>query len=127
MLWHDGLRYRLHRKDLPGKPDIVLPRWRAAVLVHGCFWHWHQGCRLFKLPSTRVEFWQEKLAGNRRRDDRTIRELELTVWRVAVVWECAIRDNPDALRTQLLDWIRHGSPSAQFCGRDGAVIQAPLS
>ena len=83
-----GLRYRLHRKDLPGRPDMVFPRYRAAILVHGCFWHGHD-CPLFKLPATRREFWAAKIEGNQARDARDIAGLAAAGWRVLVVWECA--------------------------------------
>jgi DNA mismatch endonuclease (patch repair protein) len=83
-----GLRFRLHRKDLPGKPDIVLPRYQAAVLVHGCFWHRHTGCRYATTPSTNTAFWQNKLDGNAERDARQLRELRRLGWRTFVVWEC---------------------------------------
>ena len=87
-LYRAGYRFRLHRKDLPGRPDIVLPRLRAAIFVHGCFWHRHPGCRAASSPSTRAVFWQEKFARNVERDRRTIEALEADGWRVHVVWEC---------------------------------------
>jgi DNA mismatch endonuclease (patch repair protein) len=85
-----GLRFRLHRKDLPGQPDMVFPRYRAAVLVHGCFWHGHD-CPLFKLPATRREFWQAKIEGNRTRDLRDHARLAAGGWRVLTIWECALK------------------------------------
>lgn len=85
-----GLRYRLHDGKLPGRPDLVFARYRAAVFVHGCFWHMH-GCALSKLPATRQEFWRTKLAGNATRDSKAIQALEAARWRVLVVWECALR------------------------------------
>lgn len=88
-----GFRFRLHRHDIPGRPDLILPRWRAAVLVHGCFWHGHSGCRYFRLPRTRPEFWSEKFAANVARDARTENALMALCWRVFVVWECAMRDH----------------------------------
>ena len=81
-----GYRFRLHRKDLPGTPDIVLPGRRLAIFVNGCFWHGHQDCRLAKVPSTRTEFWAEKLRRNRERDQQAIDELRAKNWRVLVVW-----------------------------------------
>jgi DNA mismatch endonuclease (patch repair protein) len=83
-----GLRFRLHRKDLPGSPDVVLPRWRLCIFVHGCFWHRHAGCRRATTPTTNVAFWQEKFARNVRRDRRVRRRLRALGWRTAVVWEC---------------------------------------
>lgn len=85
-----GLRYRLHVRDLPGRPDMAFPARRAVVLVHGCFWHGH-GCPLFHLPATRPEFWAAKIAGNRARDARAVAELRAADWRVLTVWECALR------------------------------------
>ena len=83
-----GLRYRLHLRGLPGVPDIVFPKYRCVVFVHGCFWHQHAGCVKAKLPSTNREFWGEKLAGNARRDQRARRTLRADGWRVLTVWEC---------------------------------------
>ena len=85
-----GLRFRLHRKDLPGKPDLVFPKRRAVILVHGCFWHGH-GCPMFKLPATRAEFWRSKIAGNQERDRNAIAALRAGGWRILVVWECSLR------------------------------------
>lgn len=89
-----GLRYRLHAKDLPGKPDIVLPSRRVAVFVHGCFWHRHPdpNCKLARLPKSRLDFWIPKLEGNRARDERKKAELEALGWTVVEVWECGTDD-----------------------------------
>lgn len=108
LLWRQGLRYRLHGVRLPGKPDLVFPRWRAAVFVHGCFWHRHTGCPLFRLPKTRTEFWDEKLRLNMQRDSRAVHALMEGGWKVAVVWECAIRSAPETAGRELAEWIRHG-------------------
>jgi DNA mismatch endonuclease, patch repair protein len=85
-----GLRYRLHDRKLPGRPDLVFARYRTVVFVHGCFWHAH-GCRLSKLPAIRPEFWQNKLANNSTRDKAAISALHAEGWRVLVIWECALR------------------------------------
>lgn len=85
-----GLRFRLHRKDLPGRPDLVFPRHSAVIQVHGCFWHGHE-CPIFKWPATRAEFWKKKITGNRRRDRTVLEALHESGWRVLVVWECALR------------------------------------
>lgn len=85
-----GFRFRLHAAGLPGRPDIVFPRYKAAILVHGCFWHGHD-CPLFKLPSTRAEFWSAKISGNRDRDREAIAKLRAAGWRVLVVWECSLK------------------------------------
>lgn len=85
-----GLRYRLHSKGMPGKPDMVFPKYRAVVLVHGCFWHGH-GCSLFKRPKTRATFWRDKIDGNMERDRRALAALNSGGCRVLVVWECALK------------------------------------
>ena len=93
-----GLRFRLHRKDLPGRPDIVLPKHRTVVFVHGCFWHRHEDCRYTTNPKTRHEFWQSKFAANVERDGRNRTELQQLGWRVIVVWECELRQHSDLLK-----------------------------
>lgn len=100
-----GYRFRLHRRDLPGKPDIVLPRHRLAIFVHGCFWHQHPGCRLASKPKTRQEYWEPKLAGNVSRDRIAQDAVTSLGWRVAVVWECDTRD-PQALLNRILSVFR---------------------
>lgn len=104
-----GLRYRLNVRDLPGKPDIVLPRYRAVVFVHGCFWHRHE-CDLFRWPQSRTEFWREKLDANAARDEKAADALDMAGWRQAVIWECALkgrkkRDFQDTMQ-RLIAWIR---------------------
>ncbi len=89
-LWTNGYRYRLHRKDLAGKPDIVLPRYRAAIFVHGCFWHRH-GCRATTTPATRQDFWTDKFRENVNRDKRNIETLLNAGWRVMIIWECSLQ------------------------------------
>lgn len=92
-----GYRFRLHKKNLPGKPDIVLPKHRLAIFVHGCFWHTHD-CRWGTvIPKTRPEFWAEKRAGTVQRDERKKQELEALGWRVVKVWECQTRDTIDLI------------------------------
>lgn len=96
-----GYRFRLHRKDLPGKPDIVLPKYRTVVFVHGCFWHGCQKCdRGTRKPKSNEEFWLRKIEGNRRRDSDSRKRLEELGWRVVVVWQCEIA-NIEALRVNL--------------------------
>lgn len=87
-----GLRYRLHDKRLPGSPDIVLPRFGTVVLVHGCFWHRHQGCAYATTPSSRTQFWSRKFAQNVRRDESNVSALEVAGWAVLTIWECQVRD-----------------------------------
>lgn len=85
-----GYRFRLHRKDLPGRPDIVLPKWRTVIFVNGCYWHGHDDCHLFRPPKTRTEFWTNKIEGNQARDRRNYASLEEAGWTVLVIWECAV-------------------------------------
>ena len=85
-----GYRFRLHCKDLPGRPDIVLPKWRTVIFVNGCYWHGHKDCHLFRLPKTRTEFWSKKIEGNQARDQRNYIVLEAAGWKVLVIWECAV-------------------------------------
>lgn len=87
-LHRNGYRFRLHRSDLPGKPDIVLPSRRVVVLVHGCFWHRHPGCKKATLPRQNSTFWKAKLNGNKARDVRVVKKLTALGWKVIVVWEC---------------------------------------
>lgn len=105
----EGLRFRLHGSDLPGKPDIVFPRFRTVIFVHGCFWHGHD-CRLFKLPNTRREFWENKIDSNRKRDKSVQIQLASLRWRVGIVWECALKNQSPIgikhLMKTLAGWIR---------------------
>ncbi|MCF7222212.1 very short patch repair endonuclease [Marilutibacter chinensis] len=95
-----GARYRLHRKDLPGRPDLVFPRRRLCIFVHGCFWHRHPGCRLASIPGSNVEFWHDKFTRNVERDARKENELRAEGWRVEIIWECETRD-PRSLEERL--------------------------
>ena len=91
MIHQMGYRYRLHRKDLPGKPDIVFPSRKAVIFVHGCFWHLHPGCREGRIPSSRRDYWEPKLLGNVRRDQEVVKKLIESGWRVLIVWECEVQ------------------------------------
>jgi len=109
-----GLRFRLHRGDLPGRPDLVFPGHRALILVHGCFWHGH-GCSLFKWPKTDPAFWKTKISRNAERDRKALAALKADGWRVIVVWECALkgrrrRELPDVL-TSVEAFVRNGGKS----------------
>lgn len=95
-----GYRFRLHRKDLPGSPDLVFPRLRKVIFVHGCFWHRHPGCSRTTTPKTRQEFWVEKFEANVARDLRNLQDLETLGWKCRVVWECETKD-PESLRAIL--------------------------
>ena len=94
-LHSQGYRYRLHRKELPGKPDIVLPKYQTCILIHGCFWHRHDCKNGRHLPKSNVRFWAEKLEGNKKRDKRNIRELKKLGWNVVTVWECQTNSQED--------------------------------
>jgi DNA mismatch endonuclease (patch repair protein) len=104
-----GFRYRLHAKDLPGTPDLVLPKYKAVVFVHGCFWHQHD-CSLFKWPAARANFWRQKLAANVARDRAAYSALRSRDWRIATVWECSMKGRRRlaewAVGGQLAEWLR---------------------
>lgn len=95
LLHRAGFRFRLHASELPGRPDIVMPKHRAVIFVNGCFWHRHEGCRFTTNPATRVEFWQNKFDGTMKRDQRNRDLLEKSGWRVITVWECDLKAFPD--------------------------------
>ena len=104
LLHSHGFRYRLHVKDMPGKPDLVFPRFRAVIFVNGCFWHGHE-CYLFKMPASRVEFWEKKISDNIKRDHRNKILLSDSGWKVLVVWECAIKGKNKLSQAELLNFI----------------------
>ena len=106
-LFKAGIRFRLHGKDLAGKPDIVLAKYNAVVFVHGCFWHRHEGCYLTTMPSTRADFWMRKFNSNVERDIRNREQLISTGWRVAIVWECGIRKQPDRVTSGVVHWLKN--------------------
>ena len=91
MLHKMGYRFRLHRKDLPGNPDIVLPKYKTAIFVNGCFWHQHEDCKYACLPKTNVDFWKEKLAKNKKRDKLKHSQLNDLGWKIIIVWECQLK------------------------------------
>ncbi|MCL4672510.1 MAG: DNA mismatch endonuclease Vsr [Sphingomonadaceae bacterium] len=112
-----GFRYRLHARNLPGKPDIVLPKYRAVIFVNGCFWHGHN-CHLFRWPKTREAFWREKIERNIAKDEAAISKLEALGWRVATIWECALKraDNrgPEIYALDIENWLCSDTTSARF-------------
>ena len=114
LLHRAGFRYRLHRKDLPGSPDIVLPKWRAVIDVRGCYWHAH-GCHLFQKPAQNSEFWQSKLQANVARDRRNAGRLKELGWRHLIIWECALRGRRKHEERELIaeigQWIRSNERS----------------
>ncbi len=120
-----GFRYRLHAKGIPGKPDIVLPKYRAVIFVHGCFWHRHAGCRYATVPATRPEFWAAKFEANVARDAAVQSALRETGWRVATVWECALRTETSIAQTRdmVAAWL-HGAGAVLEVG-EAELRKAP--
>jgi len=118
-LFKRGFRYRIHYKELPGKPDIVFPKYRAVVFVHGCFWHGHD-CHLFKWPKSRADFWKKKIETNRERDIRNREACKKKGWRVLVIWECALRNQSESQVQSLIasieSWIRSGQGNQILIG-----------
>lgn len=112
-----GYRFRLAPRHLPGKPDLVLQKHNAAIFVHGCFWHGHANCRFATVPATRTEFWTEKLTANRARDRVKEAELRAAGWRIAVVWECALKSDRDAALKRLVAFIRSGRNAVEISGQ----------
>jgi DNA mismatch endonuclease (patch repair protein) len=90
-LHKNGFRYRLHVKDLPGKPDIVLPKYKTVIFIHGCFWHGHEGCRYYVVPKTRTEWWLNKINGNAANDTKAETALKVAGWKIIKVWECELK------------------------------------
>ena len=89
----NGFRYRLHVKNLPGKPDIVLPKYRTVIFVHGCFWHGHEGCKKAALPKTRAEWWMNKIDKNVKKDENAIKQLKRDKWRIIIIWQCEMKND----------------------------------
>jgi DNA mismatch endonuclease (patch repair protein) len=122
LLHRAGFRFRLHRRDLPGTPDIVLPKHRAVIDVRGCYWHAHD-CHLFRQPTENAVFWSHKLNSNRERDLRNGGALEAAGWRQLVVWECALKGRSRLSREEILErlkrWIESGCGPAEIRGDDG--------
>lgn len=123
-----GFRFRLHVKKLPGCPDIVLAKHQSVILVHGCFWHGHAGCRNFRIPKTRPDFWHAKIDGNRRRDFRCQRALAEQGWRVLVVWECATQSIfVDRLVEVIAGWLQGTDTSAELSSNGLSGIDSEFS
>jgi DNA mismatch endonuclease (patch repair protein) len=107
-LFSKGLRYKLHDKTLPGKPDLVFPKYKTAVFIHGCYWHGHEGCKYFVVPKTRTEWWLNKINGNKDKDSKSIVALQESGWRVIVIWECDLKsNNKEENLNQLFNSIIH--------------------
>lgn len=121
LLHRMGFRFRLHVKDLPGKPDIVLPKYRAIIFVNGCFWHGHNSCHLFKLPKTRPEFWENKILKNRANDVRAIEALLSKNWRICIIWECSIKGaktDPQLVITTVANWLKSSESFLEISAND---------
>lgn len=113
-----GFRFRLHRKGLPGTPDLVFSKYRAVVFVHGCYWHRHEGCRYASVPATRVDFWNEKFRANVERDRKTLEALAEAGWRTAIVWECALKNGgAESAGKHLADWLLGRSKTTDIAKR----------
>lgn len=114
-----GFRFRLHQRGLPGRPDLVLPRWNVAIFVHGCFWHGHD-CPFFHWPKSRPEFWREKITGNQARDVAARRALLHSGWRVFTIWECSFRGRSAEIKEASLDiaavWLRSDAREGNLRG-----------
>jgi DNA mismatch endonuclease (patch repair protein) len=112
-----GFRFRLHAKDLPGKPDLVLPKFKTVIFVHGCFWHGHDNCRYYVIPKTRTEWWLNKINRNKENDRKAIDKLESAGWRIIEIWECQIKNHADETlskcKTQILDSIKSSYESPE--------------
>jgi DNA mismatch endonuclease (patch repair protein) len=119
-----GYRYRLHRPDLPGSPDIAMPGRKIAIFAQGCFWHMHQSCCFAKMPSTRPDFWRKKLTGNAARDQATVAKLISMGWRALWVWECALRDAAtlNKLPSLLQTWIEGEDPFGEIAGPRSVAV-----
>lgn len=113
-----GFRFRLHSKNLPGTPDIVLPKYNAVIFVHGCLWHRHN-CHLFRWPATRPEFWRKKIDRNVENDERALKELRNLGWRTATVWECSLKGKlrrPEQMFRALNAWLRGSRKRLEISG-----------
>lgn len=126
LLHSQGFRFRLHGRSIPGRPDLVLARYKALIQVQGCFWHGHN-CHLFKLPSTRREFWETKIASNKDRDRNNLEQCQSLGWKTLVVWECALKGKTrlgvDELASAMRNWIQSDCHNAEITGKQ--VTPAP--
>lgn len=107
LLHRSGFRFSLHRRDLTGNPDIVLPKWRTVIFVHGCFWHGHENCPIFRLPKTRTKFWAEKISKNKERDERNRQFYESSDWSLIEVWECSLKGRTKLSPEQVKEQLAH--------------------
>ncbi len=116
-----GFRFRLHDRTLPGKPDLVLSKYRAVILIHGCFWHGHD-CHLFKWPSSRPDFWCKKIGKNKENDEKTMKNLKTEGWRILTIWECAIKGHTrkplNGVITESAMWLAGRKKEAEIRGKE---------
>ena len=114
-----GFRYQLHRKDLPGKPDLVFPKYKAVIFINGCFWHAH-GCHLFKWPKSRKEFWREKISSNKVRDQDNVIACSAMGWKVLVIWECSLKGKTRRKLEEVIQttasWLQYDLSNAEIEG-----------
>ncbi len=123
-----GLRYRLHVAELPGRPDILLPKHRAAIQVHGCFWHRHEHCAFCTGPASNIRFWKSKFGGTVKRDKRNLEALRKLGWKVAIVWECSIKDQgADAIAKKIAAWLRSGGSFKEISSRSARAASRRVS
>lgn len=114
MLHRCGLRFSLRRKDLPGQPDIVMPKHNMVVFVHGCYWHRHRGCKAARMPAANQEFWQDKFRKTQKRDRQHKKEIEKAGWRVVVIWECQVMKEPEKVLNRILSHIESSDDIKTF-------------
>lgn len=111
-LWHQGYRYQLHRKDLPCKPDIVFPRRKKIIFIHGCFWHQHD-CKYFKWPKNNQQFWRKKIGNNVIRDQKNAQLLKEKGWKILTVWECEIKNDQNNILNSIISFLSHTYENAK--------------
>jgi len=115
-LFSKGFRYRLHVKNLPGKPDIVLPKYKTIIFINGCFWHGHENCKYYVVPKTRTEWWMKKINETKSRDSKILKALSLLGWNVFVIWACEIKSNEFQRVEELISEMKIGSRSTPTNG-----------
>ena len=129
-LWHRGYRYRLNHKHLPGKPDVVLRKYRTCIFINGCFWHGHEGCKLYSVPKTNTEFWQKKVERNKERDARVLQQVAEMGWHSITIWECQLKPDLREATLQYLDYtlndffLRDHHSVAEYEVGEGNVTRA---